>query len=181
MAKQVKKGEPLTPEEQAKLNKLYNSQQAKEDRLKPGELAEILDEHLEAFRKGDTSIPVSFMGKKEQPAKPKEESKPAVVKSPSAKETVKQEPAKVEPTKPVEKKIAVKAVVETKPAEKVKVQDTRGFNKKGKQTVASKVAQKVTTQQTFRRGAEVVANNLLAKVGSSLRFKKALKNPVIGK
>lgn len=173
MAKQVKKGEPLTPEEQAKLNKLYNARQAKEDRLKPGELAEILDEDLAAFRRGDTSVPVSFMGKKEKPVKIE------VAKAEKPKEAVKVEEPKAE--KPVEKKVVVKAVVENKPAEKVKVQDTRGFNKKGKQTVASKVAQKITTQQTFRRGAEVVANNLLTKVGSSLRFKKALRNPIVGK
>lgn len=177
MAKQDdKKPKPLTPAEQLRANKIYVAQGGK---LLPGQNAKIVEGDEDNFRNRQTYAfnepdPV-------KPAKPKEEPKPAVVKSPPAKAAVKQEPAKVEPTKPVEKKVAVKAVVETKPAEKVKVQDTRGFNKKGKQTVASKVAQKVTTQQTFRRGAEVVANNLLAKVGSSLRFKKALKNPVIGK
>ena len=175
MAKQVTKGEPLTKEEQAKLNKLYNARQAKEDKLKPGELAEILDEDLAAFRKGDTSVPVSFMGKKEKTEQPK--------KVVPATPVVKKEEPKVEVKKeqPVEKKVVVKAVVEQKPAEKVKVQDTRGYNKKGKQTVASKIAQKTINQQTFRRGLETAANNLLRKAESSLRFKKALKDQVIKK
>ena len=166
MAKQVTKGEPLTKEEQAKLNKLYNARQAKEDKLKPGELAEILDEDLAAFRKGDTSVPVSFMGKKEKTEQPKK----VVPATPVVKKD-----------QPVEKKVVVKAVVEQKPAEKVKVQDTRGYNKKGKQTVASKIAQKTINQQTFRRGLETAANNLLRKAESSLRFKKALKDQVIKK
>ncbi len=177
MAKQQdKKPKPLTPAEQLRANKIYVAQGGK---LKPGQNAKIVEGDEDNFRNRRTyafNEPDPVV-----PAKPKEQPKPDVVKSPQAKPTVKQEPVKVEPTKPVEKKVAVKAVVETKPAEKVKVQDTRGFNKKGKQTVASKVAQKVTTQQTFRRGAEVVANNLLAKVGSSLRFKKALRNPIVGK
>ena len=177
MAKQQdKKPKPLTPAEQLRANKIYVAQGGK---LLPGQNAKIVEGDEDNFRNRQTYAfnepdPV-------KPAKPKEQPKPAVVKSPQAKPTVKQEPVKVEPTKPVEKKVAVKAVVETKPAEKIALQDTRGFNKKGKQTVASKVAQKVINQQTFRRGSELAANNLLTKAGSSLKFKKALKDQVIKK
>lgn len=168
VTKKIKEG-PLTPEEQAIINKRYEKNSG--EKLKPNTIAEISKEDLKAMREGKGDFAVYYMGKTIE--KPKVE-KP---KAEQPKETVKVEEPK--PEKPVEKKVVVKAVVENKPAEKVKVQDTRGFNKKGKQTVASKVAQKVTNKQTFRRAAETVANNILTKAGSSLRFKKSLKDQVI--
>jgi hypothetical protein len=175
MAKQNdKKPKPLTPAEQLRANKIYVAQGGK---LKPGQNAKLVEGDEDNFRNRQTYAfnepdPV-------KPAKPKEQPKPAVTPVKKAVTTVKQEPAKVEAVKPVEKKAIVKAVVEQKPAAKVKAQDTRGFNKKGKQTVISKVAERTTNQQTFRRGAELAANNLLKKMGSSLKFKKALKDQVI--
>lgn len=175
MAKQDdKKPKPLTPAEQLRANKIYVAQGGK---LKPGQNAKIVEGDEDNFRNRRTYAfnepdPV-------KPAKPKEQPKPAVTPVKKAVATVKQEPAKVEAAKPVVKQAVVKAVVETKPAEKIALQDTRGFNKKGKQTTASKVAEKLTNQQTFRRGAELAANNLLKKMGSSLKFKKALKDQVI--
>ena len=170
--KKIKEG-PLTPEEQARINKRYEKNSG--EKLKPNTIAEISKEDFKSMREGKGDFAVYYMGKtidKPKMEKPKAEQPKEAVK-------VKVKVEEPKPVKPVEKKVAVKAVVETKPAEKVKVQDTRGFSKKGKQTVASKVAQKVINQQTFRRGAELAANNLLTKAGSSLKFKKALKNQVI--
>jgi hypothetical protein len=175
MAKQDdKKPKPLTPAEQLRANKIYVSQGGK---LKPGQNAKIVEGDEDNFRNRRTYAfnepdPV-------KPAKPKEQPKKEVAPKQVTASTPKQEPAKVEAAKPVVKQAVVKAVVETKPAEKIALQDTRGFNKKGKQTIASKVAEKTTNQQTFRRGAELAANNLLKKMGSSLKFKKALKDQVI--
>lgn len=175
MAKQVTKGEPLTKEEQAKLNKLYNSRQVKGDQLKPGELAEILDEHLEAFRKGDTSIPISYMGKKEKAVKietPVTQKKKEVVKEQPKKEEPKRKPV-TNPVQPLNRVEAKKSIP--------KQQDTRGYNKEGKQNVVAKTTEKLTGVQSLRRAAEIAANKALEKAGSGLRFKKALKDPVKGK
>jgi hypothetical protein len=168
MAKQVTKSGPITPEEQALINKRYEKQSG--EKMKPGTIAEISPEDLSAMRKGKGDFAVYYMGKKI--AEPKK----TVAATPVVK---KEEPkAEVKKEQPVEKKVVVKAVVEQKPAEKVKVQDTRGYNKEGKQNVVAKTAQKLTGAQSLRRAAELAANKLLTKSGSSLRFKKALKDPV---
>lgn len=178
MAKQDdKKPKPLTPAEQLRANKMYIAQGGK---LKPGQNAKIVEGDEDNFRNRRTyafNEPDPVV-----PAKPKEQPKPAVAKPViKATQAVKQQPAKVEPAKPSVKQPVVKAVVETKPAEKIALQDTRGYNKEGKQNIVAKTTQKLTGSQSLRRASELAANRLLDKVGSGLKFKKALKKPVTGK
>jgi FtsZ-interacting cell division protein ZipA len=181
MAKQDdKKPKPLTPAEQLRANKIYREIGGK---LLPGQNAKLVEGDEDNFRNRQTYAfnepdPV-------KPVKPKEQPKKVVAATPVAKkeqpkaEVKKEQPkAEVKKEQPVEKKAIVKAVVEQKPAAKVKAQDTRGYNKEGKQNVVAKTAQKLTGVQSLRRAAELAANKLLTKSGSSLRFKKAIKEPV---
>lgn len=170
MAKQVTKKiteGPLTPEEQAFINKHY--ERTSGEKMKPGTIAEISKEDLKVMRSGKSNFATYYMGKTIE--KPKE-TKPVI----QAKLDFKKEeptPKKEEPKKPI-----VKAVVESKPAQKVKVQDTRGYNKQGKQNIIAKTTEKLTGKQSLRRAAEILANKALDKVGSGLKFKKALREPV---
>ena len=173
MAKQVTKTGPITPEEQAFINKHYEKTSG--EKMKPGTIAEISEEDLKIMRSGKGGFATYYMGKKLE--QPKKEVVPKQVTASAPKQVT----AKAEPVKPVERKPIVKAVVEQKPAKKISTQDTRGYNKAGQQKLISKIAEKTTGQQTFRRGLETAANNLLKKSESSLRFKKALKDQVIKK
>jgi CxxC motif-containing protein len=168
MAKQVTKSGPITPAEQAFINKRYESNTG--EKIKPGTNAEISEGDLKIMRSGREGYATYYMGKKI--AEPKK----VAAATPVAKKE--QPKAEVKKEQPVEKKAIVKAVVEQKPAAKVKAQDTRGYNKEGKQNVVAKTAQKLTGVQSLRRAAELAANKLLTKSGSSLRFKKAIKEPV---
>ncbi len=167
MAKQVTKTGPITPEEQAFINKHYEKTSG--EKMKPGTIAEISEEDLKIMRSGKGGFATYYMGKKlEQPKK--EVVAPVAPKKEEPKAEVKKE-------QPVKKTI-VKAVVEQKPAKKISTQDTRGYNKAGKQNVVAKTTEKLIGAQSLRRAAELAANKLLSKSGSSLKFKKALKDPV---